>query len=102
MEAGNWKKASRLTSKVDKATNKTDKALDKAIQHKNNIEAGKFISEAKSKGYTVTSRKLDRVSNTGEMFAAQVLAGVLGGLIVGKTSEGKYYKVKKNPTYREE
>ena len=107
MEAGNWKKASRLTNKVDKVTKKTDKALDEAIQHKKNIEKGRelserFINEAKSKGYTVTSRKVDRLSNPGETYTASVLAGWLGTLAVAKTSEGKYYKVKKNPTYTEE
>lgn len=80
--------------KLNKLMNKTDKSLDKtikSIKQMKEIQALQFkiIAKAADKGYTVTSKPVVRLGNTGKQRVASIFAatavggGAIAGAIVG-------------------
>ena len=101
------KKLNRLMSKTEKSLKKTAQSAKQMKE----IEALqlKIIAKAADKGYTVTSKPVVRLGNTGKQRVASILAaaavggGAIAGAIVGGVRgstatkvDGQQFKIRKN------
>lgn len=94
-------KSLRLSKKLDAANKKVGMASHQVSQHKAYIDAGQKLSnqilkEAKSKGYTVESKEVARIANTGHYYLhAYVLGAPISAARNAEYVTGNYYKVSK-------
>ena len=99
--------------KLNRLMNKTEKSLKKTLQtakQMKEIESLQFkiIKKAADNGYTVRSKPVVRLGNTGKqrvssIFAAAAVGGAIGGAIVGGVRggtalkvDGQQFKIRKN------
>ena len=95
----------RKVNRVIKADQKSLKALDRltnSTDAERNYEklANDIIRQSKLLGYSVESKEVKRVANTGEIQVASILGGSIGAMAVAQTRSGTMYKVKAGPTQK--
>ena len=91
----------KYSKKLDKINRQLGAAQEEVKQHQGYIEAGQKLSnqilkEAKSKGYTVESKEVARIANTGHYYLhAYVLGAPISAARNAEYVTGNHYKVSK-------
>lgn len=106
-DMGKTRKASGIQKKIDKLAQKQSRQDAERAVHQENIRRGekltqKIINDAKTSGYEVSSRSVQRLANTGEAVNNTYWAGFTFGMPIGvayglysmKTTDGRSYDVR--------